>query len=69
MIAFIHSLTGTKFYVAEDRKAEYIAAGHTPAANTISAKNEFMNPPIEAEEPAEVAGSEKKKAGRPPKKK
>lgn len=32
MIKFINSLTGTEMLVADDRKEEYIAAGHRLAA-------------------------------------
>ena len=30
MKEFIHSLTGTRTTVADDREAEYLAAGHKP---------------------------------------
>lgn len=31
MVEFINKLTGTRMYVDESRKAEYLAAGHKPA--------------------------------------
>ena len=33
MIKFINRITGTEMWVADDRKDEYIAAGHKPAAD------------------------------------
>ena len=33
MIKFINSLTGTEMLVADDRKDEYLAAGHVLAAD------------------------------------
>lgn len=33
MVRFINSLTGTEMFVADDRKEEYLAAGHTLAVN------------------------------------
>lgn len=35
MIVFINALTGTEMLVADDRKEEYLAAGHKLAAGTI----------------------------------
>lgn len=35
MIKFINALTGTEMLVADDRKEEYLAAGHKLAASTI----------------------------------
>lgn len=34
MITFINSLTGTEMLVADDRKEEYLAAGHVLAASS-----------------------------------
>lgn len=33
MVVFINSLTGTEMLVADDRKEEYLAAGHRLAAD------------------------------------
>lgn len=33
MIKFINALTGTEMFVADDRKEEYLAAGHRLAVN------------------------------------
>lgn len=42
MVEFIHSLTGSKMLVAEDRVEEYKAAGHKLAAkNSKANKKEF----------------------------
>lgn len=39
MIKFINSLTGTDMLVADDRKEEYLAAGHRLAAiSSVNAK-------------------------------
>lgn len=35
MTKFIHVLTGTVMYVESSREAEYIAAGHKPAADYV----------------------------------
>ena len=32
MIKFINAITGGEMWVADDRKNEYVAAGHKPAA-------------------------------------
>ena len=40
MIKFINALTGTEMLVADDRKEEYIAAGHRLAALPSSKKVE-----------------------------
>ena len=34
MVKFINSLTGTEMFVADDRKEEYLAAGHRLAVNS-----------------------------------
>ncbi len=43
MIKFINGITHTEMWVADDRKDEYIAAGHTPAVDVE----------VKAEKPAE----------------
>ena len=35
MIKFINRFTGTEMWVADDRKEEYIAAGHKPAVDAV----------------------------------
>lgn len=40
MIKFINALTGTEMLVADDRKEEYIAAGHRLAAAPLAKKVE-----------------------------
>lgn len=37
MVAFIHAVTGSLFWVHESRVEEYKAAGHKPAAETQAA--------------------------------
>ena len=50
MIKFINSLTGTEMFVADDRKEEYLAAGHILA----------LKPPVVAKK-AETVKEEPKK--------
>ena len=50
MIKFINSLTGTEMFVADDRKEEYLAAGHKLA----------VKPPVVAKK-AETVKEEPKK--------
>lgn len=50
MIKFINSLTGTEMFVADDRKEEYLAAGHVLA----------VKPPVVAKK-AETVKEEPKK--------
>ena len=45
MVKFINQLTGTVMYVAEERAAEYAAAGHKQVAR---------DPPAAAEKPKTV---------------
>ena len=59
MIEFRNRLTGTKMWVADERKDEYLAAGHVLAADTQK--------PIVTEEKVEAAP--KKPAKRATKKK
>ena len=47
MIKFINRFTSTEMWVADERKNEYLAAGHTLAADAPSAK------PIAEEKPQE----------------
>ena len=44
MVTFINSLTGTEMFVADDRKEEYLAAGHKLAvkASDIAKKTESV---------------------------
>ena len=58
MIAFINSLTGTEMLVADDRKEEYLAAGHMLAAGASK-----------AEKPEAVKETKKAPAKKPTKKK
>ena len=54
MIRFINGLTGTEMFVADDRKEEYIAAGHVLAADIpVKAKKETVIPE-KKEEPKET---------------
>lgn len=55
MITFINSLTGTEMLVADDRKDEYLAAGHTLAATPLEGK------PAQAEEPKSEKTTRRKK--------
>lgn len=62
MIAFINALTGTEMLVADDRKEEYLAAGHRLAAvpSAIAKKAEAVQPePKKA--PAKKTTTSKKK--------
>jgi len=38
MVKFINKLTGTEMWVADNRKDEYIKAGHVPAFDVTEAK-------------------------------
>ena len=52
MIRFINELTGTEMFVADDRKEEYIAAGHILAADVpVKAKKETVKPETPKEAP------------------
>lgn len=55
MIKFIHNLTGTEMWVADERKDEYLGAGHKLA-------------PLPCAKPAEVAVAEPKEVTEEPKK-
>ena len=51
MIKFINALTGTEMFVADDRKEEYLAAGHKLAAGldakkTASVQEEPKKAPV-----------------------
>ncbi len=48
MTKFINALTGTEMLVADDRKEEYLAAGHKLAVNPPAKKTETVK-----EEPKE----------------
>ena len=56
MIKFINSLTGTDMLVADDRKEEYLAAGHRLAVND-SDKTEKAETVIEKPKKAPVKKS------------
>lgn len=62
MIEFINRLTGTKMRVADERKDEYLAAGHRLAANCAK-------PALVAEKTEPKEKPVKKTAKRAPKKK
>ncbi len=38
MLKFINMITHTEMWVADERKDEYIEAGHTPVSDTLVAK-------------------------------
>lgn len=57
MIKFIHNLTGTEMWVAEERKDEYLGAGHKLAP--VSCAKPAV---VSVEEPEEVVKEEPKKA-------
>lgn len=42
MIKFTNALTGTEMFVADDRKEEYMAAGHRLAVNPRAKKAETV---------------------------
>lgn len=44
MVKFINALTGTEMLVADDRKEEYMAAGHRLAAIPSAKKIEHEEP-------------------------
>lgn len=54
MKEFIHSLTGTRMWVADDREQEYLAAGHRLAGSEVP---KDQDPP--ADEGAEAQEGEK----------
>ncbi len=47
MVKFINRFTNTEMWVADERKDEYLAAGHTLAADAPSAKPTVVDEPIE----------------------
>ena len=70
MVRFINSLTGTEMFVADDRKEEYLAAGHKLAAGTSNVaketetvKKEPKPEPkkVEAKAPAKKSAATKRK--------
>jgi hypothetical protein len=56
MVKFIHNLTGTEMWVADERKDEYLGAGHRlaplpcakPAEVTVEEPGEVMEEPKKA---------------------
>ena len=66
MIKFINSLTGTEMFVADDRKEEYLAAGHKLAAKppVVAKKAETVKEPkkeVIKKAPVKRSASTKKK--------
>ena len=60
MIKFINALTGTEMLVADNRKEEYLAAGHKLAAGLVAKKAETVQEePKKA--PARKSATSKKK--------
>ena len=70
MIKFIHSLTGTVMWVADERKEEYLRAGHrlapVPCAKPAKVVVEEKPKEVVKEEPVKATPIKKttKKAGR-----
>ena len=52
MIEFINALTGTRMFVDPSREAEYLAAGHTRAADKPAAAQPAAPPAAKAPRPA-----------------
>ena len=46
MIEFTNAITGTRMWVADERKDEYLAAGHVPVADTPNAKEPSKKEPV-----------------------
>lgn len=62
MIKFINALTGTEMLVADDRKEEYMAAGHRLAASPLAKKAETVREePKYYKAPAKKSATSKKK--------
>ena len=64
MVKLINSLTGTEMFVADDRKEEYLAAGHKLAVIPVAKKTEPT--PVEPKKeirktPAKKTASSKRK--------
>lgn len=57
MIKFINALTGTEMLVADDRKEEYLAAGHKLAAGSVAKKAETVE---ETKAPTRKSATKKK---------
>lgn len=66
MVKFINALTGTEMFVADDRKEEYMAAGHRLAAvpSAVAKKTETVK-----EEPKKTSYKAPAKKSVPAKKK
>lgn len=60
MQEFIHSLTGTRMFVADDRVEEYRAAGHRPVETRRTSSEDSG----QKEQPAPDKTAEKKTAAR-----
>lgn len=65
MVTFVNLMTGTEFYVADDRVDEYLKAGFKPAYGYSESVPEAEEPPVE--EPETMP--EKPKKPRAPRKK
>ena len=63
MIKFVNRFTGSTMFVAEDRKDEYIEAGHKLASSPVKAVKAAEAEP-EKEEPKEEPKKPAKKATR-----
>lgn len=60
MLKFINGITGTEMYVADERKDEYLAAGHKLAALPAT-KNTEKEPAKPKKTAAKKTATEKKK--------
>lgn len=60
MVRFINALTGTEMLVADDRKEEYIAAGHRLAAEPLAKKVESVKEEPKRTPPKKSAPNRKK---------
>ena len=62
MVKLINSLTGTEMFVADDRKEEYLAAGHKLAVTPVVKKTEPMPAaPKKEKAPAKRTATSKRK--------
>lgn len=65
MIEFINRLTGTRMWVADERKEQYLEAGHKLASSACAKKPEVAE--VKAEAKVDNAPVEKPKAAPKPK--
>ena len=61
MIEFINRLTGTKMWVTDERKDEYLAAGHILAADSAKPAETEEKPKDTEEKPKEAKKTRKRK--------